>query len=239
MTRRLAVLIATVIAAIGLSTARPEIAAAQGGDNTAVAVNTKDGSAVFKLAFAVHHVMNGVVDQSNAAVAAASCTDCTTIAIAIEIVLVESTPTVVAPQNIAIAYNDQCSLCVTVADALQFVIGTGGVVRFDHEGVMILHEVRKELEAIKHETLTLDQLQAIIHDVHDKIQDVLDNHLVPVGKPEENATGPPPSTTTTTPTAAATTTTTPTATTSPSTGTETTTTTTPTATTGVTTTTGP
>jgi putative peptide zinc metalloprotease protein len=233
MTRRIVHVLAVLFAAAGLSIATPASASAQGGDNNAIAINTKDGSTVFKLSFAIRHVMSDVVDQSNAAVAYASCTDCTTVAIAIEIVLVEGSPSTVTPTNIAFAYNDQCSLCVTVADALQFVEGTNGQVRFDHEGNRILHDVKKELDALKHQNMTLDQLQAVIQDVYDKIKDVLDNHLVPVGKPEEQPTESPPADTATTPTTTEETTTT----TTPTDTTGTTTTTPPT--TGVTTTTGP
>ena len=230
MRRRILHVLALLIAAAGLSIATPASAGAQGGDNTAIAINTKDGSTVFRLSFAIRHVMGDVVDQSNAAVAYASCTDCTTVAIAIEIVLVEGSPNVVTPTNIAIAYNEQCLLCVTVADALQFVEGTNGPIRFDHEGNRILHDVKKELEALKHQDMTFDQLRAVIQDVFDKIQDVLQNHLVPVGEPENQPNQSQPAETTPTTDQSTTTTTTPTETTD--------TTTTPT-TTGVTTTSGP
>jgi len=224
---RILILLASAVAATGLAGARPAVAAAQGGDNTAIAVNTKDGSTLIKVAFAIRHVMGDVVDQGNAAVAYASCTDCTTVAVAIEIVLVEGNPSVVTPTNLALAYNELCSLCVTVADAVQFVEGTGGVVHFDAEGNKILAQIRHELEALKHQTLTLDELQAKIDQIRAQIVDVLQNHLVPAGKPEQPPAPPPPPTTTTPPT-----------TSTGTTSTETTTTTTPT-TTAATTTSGP
>ena len=101
MKRRIVMFIAVIVAAVGFSIARPQLAQAQGGDNTAVAVNTKDGSSIFKVAFAIRHVMSDVVDQSNAAVAVSSCTDCQTVAVAIEIVLVESNASTVEPKNVA------------------------------------------------------------------------------------------------------------------------------------------
>lgn len=72
----------SAIIAITLSTglwAAPAAMAddAPGGDNNAaVAVNTMDGATVFRLAFSVLMVANGVVDQTNTAYALASCTDC-------------------------------------------------------------------------------------------------------------------------------------------------------------------
>jgi putative peptide zinc metalloprotease protein len=209
---------------LGLSGAKPVFAQS---DNVAIAINTKDGTTVFKVAFAIRQVMNEVVDQSNAAVAYASCTECASIAIAFEIVLVESNPTVVTPTNIAIAFNENCQTCVAIAQAYQFVLGTGGNVRFDAEGNRILAAIRQELRSLKKEDLTIDELQRRLDDIAMRISDVLKNHLVPVGARAGDDDRVETTMTTTT------TTTTPT----PTAATTTTEETTPTTTTGVTTTT--
>src|SRR2546421_10719818 len=196
MRRRLLGFLAALLAALGIASARPALALADeggGGANTAIAINTKDGSSVFKLAFAIRHVMNGVVDQANAAVAVASCTDCTTIAVAIEIVLVESNASVVTPTNIAFAFNDQCVLCVTAAEAYQFVLGTGGPGHFDSEGNRMLNDIRHELHDLKHADLTLADLQARLDAIANKSLDVHANHLAPAGTSkagEPSGTGP-------------------------------------------------
>src|SRR5215210_164304 len=93
--RLLALLIAAVAA---LGAASPAMAQGGSGDNAAVAVNTKDGSSVFKLAFDIRRTMSDVVDNGNAAVAYASCEECQTIAIAIQIVLVMGDPEIVTPE---------------------------------------------------------------------------------------------------------------------------------------------
>jgi putative peptide zinc metalloprotease protein len=222
MKRRLLTILVVALLGVGA----PGAAAA--GDNAAIAVNTKDGTTVFKVAFAIRHVMSDVVDQTNGAVAYASCSDCAAVAIAFEIVLVEGTPSTVTPTNVAIAFNENCQTCVAIAEAYQFVLGTGGLVHFDHEGNRILSEIRRELHSLRKEDLTIEQLQARLDAIAARIGDVLDNHLVPVG----NATNNEPQATTTAP--ETTTTTAPTIT-------EVTTTTEPTTTTTteVTTTTGP
>jgi putative peptide zinc metalloprotease protein len=222
--RRILVFLAAALVSTGYASARPAFAHA---DNAAIAVNAKDGSTVFKVAFAIRHVMNDVVDETNAAVAYNSCNDCTSVAIAFEIVLVEGSPSVVSPENVAIAFNESCSMCVAVAEAYQFVLGGGtGPVHFDAEGNRILAELRKELHSLKKEDLTLAELQARLDAMAAQIADVLANHLVPAGpgkqKPDEQ-------TTTSTPTTVAPTTTVPTTTaeTTTPTTTATTTTTTP------------
>ena len=230
-TRLLTILIAALLG-VGLSAATPGTAAA--GDNAAIAVNTKDGTTVFKVAFAIRHVMQNVVDDTNRAVAYASCTDCAAVAIAFEIVLIEGDPDVVTPTNIAIAINENCELCVAVAEAYQFVLGTGGgPVHFDAEGNRILSEIRRELHSLRKEDMTIEQLQARLDNIAARIGDVLANHLVSSGKAKKDETT---TTTTTAPTDTTTTNETPPATTSGTTTTEPVTTTEPT-TTGVTTTT--
>jgi putative peptide zinc metalloprotease protein len=233
MRRRLLTLLLAALFALGLTTGAPTAASA--GDNAAIAVNTKDGTTVFKVAFAIRHVMGDVVDETNGAVAYASCTDCAAVAIAFEIVLVEGNPSTVTPTNVAIAFNENCDTCVAVAEAYQFVLGTGGLVHFDHEGNQILADIRKELHSLKKEDLTIEELQAELDSIAARIADVLANHLVPVpgkktGQQETTTTT---TTTSTTTTPDTTTTTPPTTTTEPTTNTE------PTTTTGVTTTTGP
>ena len=234
MRRRVLVFLAAALLSGGYSIARPAFAHA---DNAAIAVNTKDGSTVFKVAFAIRHVMGDVVDETNAAVAYNSCSDCAAVAIAFEIVLVEGSPSVVSPENVAIAFNENCNTCVAVAEAYQFVLGGGiGAVHFDAEGNRILAELRKELHSLKKEDLTLEALQARLDAMAAQIADVLANHLVPAGPGKRRADGE-----TTTSTSTPTTTETPTTTTVPTTTAETTTTTTPTptTTTATTTTTGP
>jgi len=233
MTRRILVLVAAVLLTVGFSAARPAPARA---DNAAIAVNTKDGTTVFKVAFAIRHVMSDVVDETNAAVAYNSCSDCASVAVAFEIVLVEGSPSVVAPQNVSIAINENCTTCVAVAEAYQFVLGGDtGPMHFDADGNRTLADIRRQLHSLRKEDLTLAQLQALLDSIAAQIQDVLANHLVPAG-PGKQKQGATTTTTTTTETPSPTTTSTPT-TTEETTSTTPTTTTTPPPTTTETTTT--
>jgi hypothetical protein len=153
-----------------------------GGVNKAIAINKRDGATVVRTAFSVRHVTNGTVDQKNYAVAYATCVDCSTAAIAVQIVLVERTPSVVTPENVALAINDQCSSCVTSANALQFVQSTDGPARFDDTGQDTLRDVRHELDQIKDDIrngeVTLADLQARVEAIRASIRDVLANHLI-------------------------------------------------------------
>lgn len=179
------------IAVAALALVLPAAAPAAGqGDNTAVAINTRDGSSIFRLAFQVSRVMSDTVDQGNAAVAYSSCEACETIAVAIQVVLIFSDPEVVSPENVAVAINSECSLCVTIAEAYQFVYTTGGPVRFDAEGNRELAEIRHEvLRLLQSEGLSLEEFQSRLDALMQRLKVVVEEHLVAAGRGAEGVDG--------------------------------------------------
>ena len=93
------------------------------GDNQALAVNTGDGTVVYDVAVALVWVRDGeVADSRNEAYALASCTSCTTVAVAFQVVLIIGQSDVVTPLNAAVAANGGCLRCVTTALAVQLVV---------------------------------------------------------------------------------------------------------------------
>jgi putative peptide zinc metalloprotease protein len=171
----------------------PLAAPAYAGDTTAVAINTKDGFDVFKLAFQIRRATGDVVDNGNAAVAYASCTSCQTVAIAIQVVLISGDASTVAPENLALAYNEDCSLCQTLASAYQFVLTAEGNVHFTAEGNQRLADIRKALLDLKKSDLTIDEIQTKLDALMDELADVLTNDLVPAGQSGSGGSSPSPS----------------------------------------------
>jgi putative peptide zinc metalloprotease protein len=185
-----------IVAVTGAVLAAGPVAAAVAQDNAAVAVNTKDGTSVFKLAFSVRRVMGDVVDESNAAVAYASCDSCQTVAVAIQVVLVMSDPSVVTPTNVAIAINEGCTACETLASAVQYVLGVGGPVHFTAAGNQALAELRQELRDLLSAGLSVEELAPALEDLTSRLADILGDELVSVGDaPQPDATATPPATT--------------------------------------------
>lgn len=158
-----------------------------GDDNAAVAINLKDGASVFRFAFELRQTMNDVVDNTNAAVAYSQCEDCRTVALAVQIVLVASDPSVVTPENVAVAVNYECTSCETFAAAYQFVVGTDGPVTFTAAGRKELNRIRKELRFLIREDLPFDELKARIDELMDRLRWVLDNELVPAERDDDEA----------------------------------------------------
>jgi putative peptide zinc metalloprotease protein len=171
--------LSTVVAAVAVATcAAWSSPATAGADTSAVAINTKDGSSVFRLAFSVRKVMSDVVDQQNAAVAYSSCESCQTVAISIQVLLVASDPEVLEPTNLAIAINDACTLCQTLASAYQFVIGTGERLTLTGEGRQELQRIRKSLQELGKSGLSIDDIQTRTDALMDDLRHVLATQLV-------------------------------------------------------------
>ena len=164
-----------------------------------MAVNKRDGSSVFRLAFKVRRVMDSEVDADNAAVAFASCSDCRTVAASIQVVLAMSDVETLTTDNVSIALNYQCSACETLASAYQFVFGNGQPVRFTAEGNRRLADVRRRLQALRQrDDLTLQQLADEIDVLAGEVAKVVDEELVPTGRAGAPGAQNAPSTTTTT-----------------------------------------
>jgi putative peptide zinc metalloprotease protein len=96
------------------------------GGNQALAVNTRDGSTQYDIAFALVWADGSSVTNTNAAYAFASCRQCTTVAIAFQVVLITGSARVVIPQNISGALNYSCVQCLTYALAQQLILTVPG-----------------------------------------------------------------------------------------------------------------
>jgi putative peptide zinc metalloprotease protein len=159
------------------------IAQSAHGDTSAVAVNTKDNSSVFKLAFQIRRVAGGTVDDQNAAVAYASCDACRTVAVSIQVLLISGDTSTFTPANYAIAINQNCTLCDTLAFAYQFAVGVGTKLKFTADGNQQLADIRRQLQELRNGNLSDAELQTRLDTLMGQLSDVLTNDLVGVREP--------------------------------------------------------
>jgi putative peptide zinc metalloprotease protein len=93
------------------------------GDNQALAVNTTDGTATYDVAVAMVWVTDDdPVLNVNEAYAFASCSDCVTVSVAFQVVVIVGSADVVVPQNLSAAVNYDCFRCITASVASQLVL---------------------------------------------------------------------------------------------------------------------
>jgi len=163
-----------------------------GGDNVAVAVNTKDGTTLAETAFLITLAAADAVDQTNAAVAYSNCETCRTLAAAIQVVLVPPGETYsVTPTNAAIAANENCLSCETLALAYQKVLGVSGPVEFTKEGNEQIKEIQKGLKELGKdaEELTSEEIKTRFDELTNRLEGVLDTELVPAGSSNKDPEG--------------------------------------------------
>jgi len=192
------------------TTTTTTIAGAPGAstDNVATAVNTTDGRTVVALAIKIVQTDSSTVDPVNAAVAVASCTDCQTVAIALEGVLVVGSPENFSPTNIALAINSECSNCQTLAAAYQKVVQHDTRVRISGAGRREIADIRTDLLALRNSGLDIFTIWQRVDEAAARFVKVLETEVYPIGRAgapgqrtSPTSTEPPPappSTTTTT-----------------------------------------
>jgi putative peptide zinc metalloprotease protein len=162
--------------------------AGSGDDNVAAGVNTTDGRTVYAIRLKIVQVSGDTVDASNAAAAVNSgCTDCSTVAIAFEGVLVVGSPSDFEPTNLALAMNVDCSGCTAFADAYQQVVQSSTRVRITGEGRRKVAAIRRDLESLRTADLTLDEVRARVKADEQAFADVLLHDCVPIGHVTEPA----------------------------------------------------
>jgi putative peptide zinc metalloprotease protein len=154
-----------------------------GDNNVAAGVNTTDGKTVYAIRLKIVQVTGETVDATNAAVAVNSgCTDCSTVAIAFEGVVVVGSPDSFTPTNLALALNSDCSGCTAFADAYQQVVQTSTRVRITKQGRQEIARIRKDLNDLRHSDLTLQQIRDRVAADENAFAAVLRNEIVPVGR---------------------------------------------------------
>jgi cell division septation protein DedD len=168
----------------------PATDAGQSTDAHAIVVNHGDDRYRYALTLKIVHTFSDVVDPQNAAVAVAvNCTDCQTVAISLEGVLVYGDPSVFAPENIALAFNDNCTNCATLAAAYQEEVQTTGKVRITGAGRQAIADIRRDIEAIRHDDLTLPEIDQRVNADAAALLQVLRDDIVPIGNDDASPVG--------------------------------------------------
>jgi putative peptide zinc metalloprotease protein len=93
-----------------------------GSRNVVTVLNTRDGRFRAEGKAELDRVRGDEVTPTNYAEARASCTDCQTFAVALQVAIYRRGANMVAPVNRALAVNENCTRCVTFARAIQYVI---------------------------------------------------------------------------------------------------------------------
>jgi hypothetical protein len=121
------------------------------GNNIVLVRNRADNKMRMRSRIRLVEIHGDRAEPLNGAFAYASCTGCQTFAVALEIALVSPHASIIAPQNRAHALNYECTDCVTVARALQYVLVLDDPSQVPDNVERLLREMERELRAISGE----------------------------------------------------------------------------------------
>lgn len=133
----------------GISQSEASIFDEGGGPGNVVRLHNKmDGRLRIKGKIELNRMHGQRVTPRNTASSFASCTDCQTVTVALQLNLYKSTATWVAPVNQAVALNVECTRCATVAVAIQYVLPVEDPNATPHDVDQLILEMRRELQDI-------------------------------------------------------------------------------------------
>ena len=156
----------------GLPTSTPDAATAPnfnpnggGGNNVVKANNSTNGRLLVKGNLEMNRIPAPKVGPVNFAEARSTCTDCQTFATALQVNLYERGASQVTPQNAAVALNINCTRCITVARAIQYVIPVDDLKQTPKEVDDLFKALDRELRDINQSATTAQEANQRINGV--------------------------------------------------------------------------
>ena len=110
------------------------------------------------------------------------CTDCRTVAVAVQAVVSTSNPSTVAPTNAAIALNQNCTRCTTYAYAYQYVVATDKPLRLNRSIRRKLGGIRHDIDDVAHSGLTPEEMDPRLDALTDRFKRTIDDYLRKAGE---------------------------------------------------------
>jgi hypothetical protein len=150
----------------------------ESGNNNVTLINTRSYSWMPKASTAVTENPGPTVENQNSALAHASCTYCRTVAVAVQVLVVEGPTNDFRPFNAAVAENENCSFCQTFAYANQIVLSPQRPVYIDRDTRKQANEIRKRIAEVTrswHDFATMgSELDALTQELAAVIQGAID-----------------------------------------------------------------
>jgi hypothetical protein len=178
MTRKLRPWLVAALAALAAVPAWALSDDGGGRHNYVKVVNHSDGKERERSRVVVSRNSSNTVDNENVAYAESSCSDCRTVAAAMQAVLITSSANDIQPKNVAVAVNYECTSCRTFAAAYQYVVTTDGPARFDEEGRERIESIEDRVEeATEESNLPFNELQARLDALYQELKTVVQEEL--------------------------------------------------------------
>jgi putative peptide zinc metalloprotease protein len=136
-----------------------------GGKNIVQVSNKQDGRLLVDGRVQLNTIPAPRVAPVNIASAFSSCTDCQTVALALQVDLYQSGATFFTPQDAAVAVNYACTRCVTIAIAKQWVIPVDDPTNPPQDVRAMVTAMNGELAGMRSRQTTADEAVSAIENV--------------------------------------------------------------------------
>jgi hypothetical protein len=187
--RRTATKLLTALALVAVGVvpigAQADEAAGTGPDNvvwvTTTGTAVKDQRSGFQIGL---YDGNDLRSANVARAESRDCTDCRTVAVAVQAVIATDHPQTVAPTNAALAINDRCERCSTYAYAWQYVVTTDQKVRPSRRARIRIAAIREDIEQVAHSDLAPADMDARLNALTADFKATIDAELARTGARE-------------------------------------------------------
>jgi putative peptide zinc metalloprotease protein len=176
--RRLAAVF-SIVASLSLAGAPRALAGDEGAgaNNVVVVRNLEDGAARVRTRAAVAHDPGPTVANDNEAFAYAGCSDCRTVAAAVQVVLVEGPTDDYRPVNAALALNENCVRCATFAYANQVVLQPGHHVEIGDDAEAQIESIQGRIRWVAASSEDFPQMSADLDSLTEQLVDVVQGEV--------------------------------------------------------------
>jgi hypothetical protein len=169
--RAAAVLVVVATALVG---AHPAFAAEGGGaDNVVQVKNVVDGALQARANLSLAHDSAPIVQNQNIAIAESSCSGCRSVAVAEQAVIVDGAVSDFEPANAAVATNDGCLDCETLAYARQDILVSDHVVVLGADAQAQILDLEDQMQAIAASDEAFDQMTVDLDSLAQQVVSIL------------------------------------------------------------------
>jgi len=183
--RRLHVSVLALLTALTVTIGAQPAAGGDGGAgaNNVVLVSTdRDAPVKARARVRVAGAPADTVAHQNIALARSTdCTGCRTVAVAMQVVVVEGYPQEFRPVNAAVAANGGCTACDTYAFAYQYAIQPGVPVRLTSAAQQRLAQLRDRVDSVAGSGLGYDDMRVQLRALFSQVVQVVDEETRAVG----------------------------------------------------------
>ncbi len=174
---------------VGLQPAPASAAPSKAAFNDQKVIELKKTAGTRKSAsgLAYHHTEADRVSATNVAVAYASCDGCRAVSLSFQIVLADRRPEKVDVRNVAVAMNEKCRRCETLALAYQVVVTSDRQTRLSGQGRVGIAWVRHRLDILARSGKPLPQIREDARELMDVVAVIVKRelHAKPVVRSKE------------------------------------------------------